>query len=131
MAVVMAELGRRDLLFLDSRTSSYSVAGEVAHSYGVPEAERDIFLDNEVELGAVLRQLAAVERVARRQGDAIAIGHPHGPTIEALRRWLPTLEARGFALAPLSAIVARRHCATMPAADRACAQYVALANAVR
>jgi polysaccharide deacetylase 2 family uncharacterized protein YibQ len=44
--------------------------------------------------------------VARCTGAAVAIGHPHDGTIAALARWLPTLEERGFALVPISRIVA-------------------------
>jgi polysaccharide deacetylase 2 family uncharacterized protein YibQ len=132
MALLMAELRQHDLLFLDSRTSPGSVAGREAHRRRVPYAERDVFLDNELELSAVTRQLALVETIARRRGYAVAIGHPHQVTIEALRRWLPSLDARGFALAPISAVVAHRHCAEdAPALDPACARYTALARLVQ
>ena len=39
---------------------------------------------------------------------AIGIGHPHDGTIAALAEWLPSLEARGFVLVPVSTIVQRR-----------------------
>jgi polysaccharide deacetylase 2 family uncharacterized protein YibQ len=88
-----------------------------------------VFLDNEIELTAVLRQLKVVEGLARRRGYAVAIGHPHDVTIEALRRWLPNLHARGFALAPISAIVARRYCAEEgPAPVEVCTHYTATAS---
>jgi polysaccharide deacetylase 2 family uncharacterized protein YibQ len=117
MALVMAELHRRGLLFLDSRTTGASVAAAEAHRVGVPHAVRDVFLDNDLDAPHIHHQLAAVERVARRHGMAIAIGHPHDATIAALRHWLPTLEAKGFALVPISTIVARRACAEGLAAD--------------
>ena len=47
MALVMAELRARGLLFLDSRTTAQSVAAAEAQRLGVPHAERDVFLDNE------------------------------------------------------------------------------------
>jgi len=129
MSLVMAELRRHGLLFLDSRTASQSVAAREARRLQVPYAERDVFLDNELDLDAVLRQLALTERIARLKGQAVAIGHPHAVTIAALRRWLPTLEARGFALAPISAIVARRSCAEgIVAMTDACARYTAIAS---
>ena len=53
------------------------------------------------------RQLAETERIARQAGFAIAIGHPHDVTLTALEAWLPSLAAKGFVLAPVSAIVAR------------------------
>ena len=129
MDLVMAELRKHDLLFLDSRTSPGSVAAREARRWHVPYAEWDVFLDNEIELTAVLRQLKVVEGLARRRGYAVAIGHPHDVTIEALRRWLPNLHARGFALAPISAIVARRYCAEEgPAPVEVCTHYTATAS---
>jgi uncharacterized protein len=110
MGLVMAEMRRRDLLFLDSKTTPDSVALQQARRHGVPAVQRDVFLDNEINHSYVQRQLAATEVVARRNGMAVAIGHPHDVTIEALRRWLPTLERRGFRLVPLSTIVARTSC---------------------
>lgn len=110
MEVVMRELRKRDVLFLDSKTSSRSIASDVAGRNGVPNTIRDVFLDHVINLDAIRKQLALVERIARRSGSAVAIGHPHADTIKALESWLPGLEDRGFALAPISAVVARRSC---------------------
>jgi uncharacterized protein len=129
MSLVMAELHRHGLLFLDSRTTPRSVAAREARRLNMPYAERDVFLDNKIDRDAIVRQLARVETIARSKGYAVAIGHPHNVTIEALRAWLPTLDARGFALVPISAIVARRACAEgAPALHDACARYTAIAS---
>ncbi|HEV3176300.1 MAG TPA: divergent polysaccharide deacetylase family protein, partial [Stellaceae bacterium] len=53
-------------------------------------------------------RLAELERVARRNGSAIAIGHPHDQTLDALRTWLRDLASKGFVLVPVSAIVKER-----------------------
>ena len=111
MDILMTELRQRDLLFLDSRTTSDSVAARQAERIRVPFAERDVFIDNELDVDSVLRGLARAENIARHKGYAVAMGHPHEVTIEALRRWLPSLDARGIALVPISAIVARQWCA--------------------
>ena len=66
-----------------------------------------MFLDNVDTVEAVRAQLAELESVARRDGAAIAIGHPKTATIDALGPWLETLATRGFVLVPLTAIVAR------------------------
>jgi uncharacterized protein len=108
MAPVMAELKARGLLFLDSRTIGRSTGIDLARHYGVPHAARDVFLDNEVTGPAIAAQLAEVETVARRNGSAIAIGHPHDATIAELAGWLEQLPKKGFVLVPLSAIV-REH----------------------
>lgn len=107
MAGLFAQLRRRGLLFLDSRTTAASVGDAMALRYDVPFASRNIFLDNEVSAEAVWAQLTKTEADARRTGFAIAIGHPHDGTIAALAQWLPTLSRRGFALVPISRIVER------------------------
>jgi polysaccharide deacetylase 2 family uncharacterized protein YibQ len=105
MAPVLAMLRERGLFFLDSRTTPRSVGIELAVGIGLPHAARDIFLDDDPSDPAVAGALAKTEAVARRTGIAIAIGHPHAQTLIELRRWLPAVEARGFRLVPVSAIV--------------------------
>jgi polysaccharide deacetylase 2 family uncharacterized protein YibQ len=108
MALVMEELRARGLVFLDSRTSAASAGIRQAIAYGVPHVARDVFLDDDQTPAAIAKQLAQVERVARQHGSVIAIGHPHGTTIAALRTWLAQLEEKGLALVPVSAVVRRR-----------------------
>ena len=108
MRIVMAELERRGLAFLDSRTTSESVAEIMTDLFSVPVISRDVFLDNEPAPDKIEAQLARVEEIARRQGHAVAIGHPRAATLDVLERWLATIEARGFRLVPMSAIW-RRH----------------------
>lgn len=105
MSKVMAELRKRGLLFLDSRTIGSSVAAETAAAFHVPYAVRDVFLDHDESLEAVRESLKRTESVALAHGQAIAIGHPKRHTIDALKEWLPTLHAKGIALVPVSAVV--------------------------
>lgn len=105
---VMLALRKRGLLFLDSLTTGASVGRRLALKHGVPSAARDIFLDNSRTPADIAKQLSKVEKQARENGYAIAIGHPYPETLDALSQWLPGLNAKGFVLAPLSAIVAYR-----------------------
>lgn len=105
MAVVMAELSARGLLFLDSRTTAETQAPALAETYRLPVLSRDVFLDHVQTAKGVAAALAKLEEVARRDGVAIAIGHPYDVTAAALEAWLPTLEAKGLRLIPLSAAV--------------------------
>ena len=59
MAILMAELRRLGLLFLDSRTTPQSIAAREAERIGVPHAQRDVFIDNDLDRGSVLRELGA------------------------------------------------------------------------
>lgn len=106
MAQVMLELKARGLLYLDSLTVPGAVGAQLADRLGVPFAQRDIFIDNDHEdPESIRRQLARLERIARRRGAAIAIGHPHDETIEVLAAWLPEVQKRGFTLVPVSALI--------------------------
>jgi polysaccharide deacetylase 2 family uncharacterized protein YibQ len=107
MTIVLDQLRARGLFFLDSRTTPHSVGLATARQMGVASVGRDIFLDNFMTDPEVARELAQTEAVARKNGVAIAIGHPHDATIAELRQWLPTAAAKGFRLVPVSAIVAR------------------------
>lgn len=105
MRAVLEELERRGLLFLDSRTIGKSVGYAVARELKMPAIGRDVFIDHDMAPAAVRASLEKLERIARRQGHAVAIGHPHDATIRALAEWLPTLPAKGLALVPISALV--------------------------
>lgn len=109
METVLRQFKARGLLFLDSRTTPNSVGDQTAQELGVPSVTRHVFLDDDQAIGAVRRKLAETESLARRQGFAVAIGHPHESTIQALSEWLPTVAGKGFALAPLSAVLRKRN----------------------
>lgn len=105
MQQVMAEAAKRGILFVDSRTAPNSIADQTAAAMGVPHASRDVFLDHFEDIHSVRAALEKMEAKARQQGYAIGIGHPKDNTLAALREWIPTLEGKGFELAPVSAVV--------------------------
>lgn len=101
---VVLEIARDEgLMFLDSRTTSATVGRQISEELGVPVIERHVFLDNVAEVDAVLAQLKKAEAVARRDGHAVAIGHPHDATLQALAIWTANLNE--FQVVPLSALV--------------------------
>lgn len=108
MQTALQQIRARGLLFLDSRTTAQTVGEQIALEIGVPTLPRNVFLDDEETLASVKRKLAETEEVARRQGYVVAIGHPHEVTLQALAEWLPTLQAKGFALAPITAVLRKR-----------------------
>ena len=78
-------LRKKGFVFVDSRTSGKSVVRSIAHAYHDPYIARDVFLDNVQNQAAILKQLKYAVRIARKRGFAIAIGHPHKATMNALR----------------------------------------------
>lgn len=105
MERLMARLYENGLLFVDSRTIGGSVAEHVAADHNVPHTGRDVFLDHDPDYAGVMKSLEKVEQIARREGVAVAIGHPKTDTIRALAEWLPTLHEKKLVLVPVSAVV--------------------------
>ncbi len=106
MKFLMAELKARNLFFLDSLTNPKSVAYATAIEFGMKAAKRDVFLDNEGDNPAYIRgQLDTLAAIARKQGKAIGIGHPHPATLSELRKWLAETGAQGIEIVPVSRLL--------------------------
>jgi len=111
MRGVMRILASRRLFFFDSRTSGMTKGEDVARDFGIPSAGRDIFLDDTVSDAEVTRQLAALEAKAKRDGVAIAIGHPHDVTLKLVAAWLA--QNHGVKLVPLTQAMALKRARQM------------------
>jgi uncharacterized protein len=105
MQELMPILRERGLFFIDSRTTTATVAYQVAEQSGVRAASRKVFLDDTPTQSAVEAQLDLAARDAVRDGFAIAIGHPHPATIAALAQTVPRIEAHGVRLVLASEVV--------------------------
>lgn len=105
MTWVMQELAARGLVFLDSRTTARTVAEDAARAQGVPTGRRHVFLDNEKQADLIRRQLDEAVYRARRDGQAIAIGHVHPVTIQVLERRADRLWKEGVELVPPSRLM--------------------------
>jgi len=103
MDELMPVLRDRHLFYVDSRTTAATVAYDTAQDLGVRSAFRNVpFLDDVAQVAAVRKQLELALRGAREKGEAVAIGHPHPATLQALREVLPQAQARGVHLVPAS-----------------------------
>ncbi|HUJ02350.1 MAG TPA: divergent polysaccharide deacetylase family protein, partial [Rhizomicrobium sp.] len=103
LAPVMKRLSDLHVFFLDSMTTPKSEGTQTARLFGVASAGRDVFLDDVETAPAIAAQLAETEAHARADGVAIAIGHPHAVTLDALAEWTKNL--RGFRLVPVSVAI--------------------------
>jgi len=102
MMWTMNFLKEHHLIFLDSKTTQYSKAGQIAKLVGVPVQDRHVFLDNQLTDSYITKQFKSLIRYAKSQKTAIAIAHPHPETIQALTRLIPTLAKNNIELVPLS-----------------------------
>lgn len=105
MRVVLEEIRKRGLFFIDSRTTAGTVAYKTALSMGVPAAERSVFLDNDREVEMIAVKIMELARKALNNGSAIGIGHPYPETVEAMRKTIPQFESMGVRIVPVTAIL--------------------------
>jgi hypothetical protein len=91
MEKVMQALSRYNLYFLDSMTIGNSQAMRAASGTGVKVIKRKVFLDDTQNEADIRVQFNRAIQLARRNGSAIAIGHPHPSTVRVLQQMLYNL----------------------------------------
>ena len=99
---VMKELG---LFFVDSRTTTASVAAEVAGELGVPYGVNGFFIDNESDVDKTKTQVRLGLALAQKQGHAVMIGHVRPTTVIALWELIPEFLDSGVRLVSISELL--------------------------
>lgn len=102
---VLAALGARGLLYLDSRAVNLSSVAEIAGQTGTPWATSSVFIDRKKTRPAIDGRLEEVKRLARQSGQVIAMGNAWPVTLERVAKWIAQLKTDDFVLAPVSALV--------------------------
>jgi polysaccharide deacetylase 2 family uncharacterized protein YibQ len=105
MRELMKALKRKGLYFVDSHTSPHTVGPQEAHKIGVPLGNNFRFMDHENNLSAIKRSIRLAMKKAKKEGKAIAIGHPHPLTAQAIREMIPEIESEGIQLVFVSEVV--------------------------
>jgi hypothetical protein len=90
-------LRTRGLMFVEARP------GEAAPQ-GLPARGVDVLVDERPIRADIDQRLADLERIARERGGALGLSGASPLAVERLAAWAAGVEARGFALAPASAL---------------------------
>jgi len=93
MQKVMQALEQYNLYFLDSMTIGNSQAMRAAAGTGVKVIKRKVFLDDSQKEADIRVQFNRAIELARKNGSAIAIGHPHPSTVRVLQQMVYNLPA--------------------------------------
>lgn len=96
--LMLDEIARRGLLYVDPRPGAPQprLAGRSV----------DLVVDDPPTRAQIEAKLMGLERVAREHGSAVGLAGPLRPvTIERIAAWTRDIEARGFELVPVSALV--------------------------
>lgn len=105
IGLVLEEIKKKNLYFVDSVTSGKTVAYEEAVKRGVPAMKRDLFLDHVNEPQAVAQQIDRLIRTVKKDGRALAICHPRENTIGELKKALQRFRAEGIEVVPVSTLI--------------------------
>ena len=107
LSVVLNQLKKKHLFFVDSRTTSSSKAEQIALKSGVPYISRKIFIDTEKNFRTTLQKLMKLNDrdYGKNSEPILVIGHPYPDTIRALREAVPALKTEGVDIVPVSYLV--------------------------
>lgn len=105
LGCVMKILKEKNMFFLDSKTTAASKGKKIALDEDIDFIARDVFLDNENEYHAILKQLQKAEKIAQKKGFVVAICHPKTQTYAVLRDWLQAVDSNKIKLVHLSEII--------------------------
>ena len=103
VATIMEFLRVKGMFFMDSKTTSLTVAPQLAESYDIPMIARSVFLDNIVTEQAIEDQFSRGMDIARRMGSAILVGHVKNPEVMVvLNQMYPVLAEEGIEMISLA-----------------------------
>jgi len=106
MTWLMDELSQHgSLYFVDSKTTSKSIAEKIALEHKIPNLSRDFFLDPDNKKGTLRKQFDAFIQKINQRGYALAIAHPYPETIKFLKAHLDELREHGIKLIPVSKLI--------------------------
>jgi len=105
MEIVLSEIKERNIFYVDSVTSPYTVGYELSREMGIKTAYRSVFLDNEQEIEYIRSQLQLLKNYAIKNGNAIAIGHPYCNTVDVLYEAKNVLRAEGIEIVRLEELL--------------------------
>ena len=111
MNIIMGELKKRKLFFLDSFTALDSVCLSAARNAGLKSAKRDVFLDlvdkkDAKQLEAYIKkQIQKLAATALKKGSAIGIGHNKALTLKVIKDSIEEMERQGIQIVPVKNLV--------------------------
>ena len=85
MRIILEQLKKRRLFFVDSVTTNRSIAYKTAQELKIPSAYRHVFLDGEPDEEYIKGKLIELFRLAQKKGRAVGICHPYEETLRVLK----------------------------------------------
>lgn len=112
MQAVLEEIKKHNMFFIDSRTTSSSVAYKTAIALGVPTAEKKFFLDvpkaNAETTSLKLKKLAKI-KANKKSANIIVISHcTKKNNLEQIKSFVNQAKSKGWVFVPVSTIITNK-----------------------
>jgi hypothetical protein len=109
MRAALRFLSENDYFFIDSRTTSETVAREIAREYRIPFEERNMFLDAPENTDAILRErIEDLRKYRDTKKRVLVITHCHDRgRLDRLKTFIEEAKKMGYELVPASQFVIR------------------------
>ncbi|MCM8822095.1 MAG: divergent polysaccharide deacetylase family protein [Candidatus Omnitrophica bacterium] len=102
MEILLQKIKEKNLVYIDSLTTSKSVGYSLARQMGIPASKRDIFIDNPSDYAEIVKTFESAARMAEKKEMVIVIGHARTTTLKALENKVPELEKQGYKFIPIT-----------------------------
>jgi len=105
MQAVLGTIKKQGLFFLDSRTSSDSLAEKLAGQMGIKTGRNNRYLDNSSSVGDIKAEILAAAATADKNGSVIVICHARPATAQAWEEIYKQLKDGGIKFVPVSELL--------------------------
>ena len=105
LVLVFNKLKKKNLFFIDSRTSSGTKASAAAEKVNIQMASRRVFLDNSRDYNEIYKIILDAAQNSSEALPVIMIGHPHPETIRAIKDATQVLRQKGIFVVPVSKLI--------------------------
>ncbi len=105
MGIILENIREKQLYFIDSRTTSQSIAYDMAQKLNIPSACRHIFLDSKTDPEYIKDQFVKFLKRAHKNGTAVGICHPFPETLQVLKENIHLADEFNVSLVPASRVV--------------------------
>ena len=114
--MLLRETSGRGLYFVDNGEADQSIAREVANVESAPFARGDRWIDQNPTREAIEKEFGTLEELAKQRGSALGVAGAYPVTIDRVTAWAASLEEKGIALVPVSALIGARAAVAPPVA---------------
>ncbi len=102
LGIVLNQLNKEGLFFVDSLTTKHSKGKKLAKGMGLRFASRDLFIDNNQDFTIILQNLTNPLKKRNQWKSLLIVCHPYPCTISALKDAVPKIKAEGISIVPAS-----------------------------